>query len=611
MIIEALVVALLDGPTQDSGLRTQDSITVTATRTSERLADTPASVVILNRQAIAATAAPTVDDALRQVPGFSLFRRAGSRTANPTAQGASLRGLGGSGTSRALVLDDGVPLNDPFGGWIFWGRVPRASLDRIEILRGGASDVYGSGAMSGVVQFIRRKDDMAIDVDAGSQRTATGSLFVPLGHGDWSGNIASDFLTTDGYVLVEPSQRGAVDRAASSRHLEIDGTLRHNGFFARASRYTESRNNGTPLQINDTILRQIALGFDRGPLVIRLDGNSNDYHQTFSAIAAGRATERLTVDQRVPSHSVGGSAQWRAAIGRAQALIAGVEGREVGGTDEEPPSRVAGHQRTAAFYVEDIADIGSRVNLTAGIRSDRWSGKSALSPRVSILVRATDRIAFTAAAYRAFRAPTLNELYRSFRVGNVVTLANGALGPENLTGFEVGARGGPFRITLFNMTLTDAITNVTLTTTPALITRQRENFGSSRSRGAEIEYSRLLRNGWSASLGYLFADATLSTGARTPQVPRNQATLQLSYRSLAGVQGRWSSMQFDDDLNQFRLHRFLVVDLFAAHPIASQLEVTVAAENILNRRIETAATPVITLGQPRAFRVGVRYGFRR
>src|SRR6202011_3841269 len=103
--IAILFATLIDEPTQDSGLRTQDSSTVTATRTSERLADTPASVVILDRQAIAATAAPTVDDALRQVPGFSLFRRAGSRTANPTAQGASLRGLGGSGTSRALVLD--------------------------------------------------------------------------------------------------------------------------------------------------------------------------------------------------------------------------------------------------------------------------------------------------------------------------------------------------------------------------------------------------------------------------------------------------------------------------------------------------------------------------
>src|SRR6266550_882533 len=149
-----------------------DTITVTANRAAERLADTPASVLVLSQKAIALSASPAIDDSLRQVPGFTLFRRSGSRTANPTAQGASLRGVGGSGASRALVLDDGIPLNDPFGGWIFWGRVPRAALERIEVVRGGASDVYGSGAMSGVVQFIRRRDDAAFDVSAGSERTA-------------------------------------------------------------------------------------------------------------------------------------------------------------------------------------------------------------------------------------------------------------------------------------------------------------------------------------------------------------------------------------------------------------------------------------------------------
>src|SRR6266852_968597 len=158
-------IALILAATQHSALSTQhssDSITVTATRTETRLSDTPSSVVVLSRATIDASAASTVDDALRQVPGFTLFRRSGSRSANPTSQGVSLRGIGASGASRALVLDDGVPLNDPFGGWVYWGRVPRASLDRVEVLRGGASDLYGSGAMSGVVQFVRRRDSTTV-----------------------------------------------------------------------------------------------------------------------------------------------------------------------------------------------------------------------------------------------------------------------------------------------------------------------------------------------------------------------------------------------------------------------------------------------------------------
>ena len=173
------LLVLLLALTQDPGLRTQDSITVTATRKETRLADTPASVVVLNRAALENTAAVTVDDALRQVPGFTLFRRAGSRTANPTTQGVSLRGIGASGASRALVLDDGVPLNDPFGGWIYWGRIPLVALDRAEVMRGGASDLYGSGAMSGVVQFVRRADNaIAGEVFYGQWSSANGQLYA-------------------------------------------------------------------------------------------------------------------------------------------------------------------------------------------------------------------------------------------------------------------------------------------------------------------------------------------------------------------------------------------------------------------------------------------------
>src|SRR5207247_3089037 len=133
-----LALLLLEDPQQ----KTSDVITVTAARTPTRLGDTPASVVILSREAIAASPSPAIDDALRQVPGFTLFRRSGSRTANPTSQGASFRGIGASGASRAAVLDDGIPLNDPFGGWVYWGRVPREAVGRIEAGRGGTSALH-------------------------------------------------------------------------------------------------------------------------------------------------------------------------------------------------------------------------------------------------------------------------------------------------------------------------------------------------------------------------------------------------------------------------------------------------------------------------------------
>jgi outer membrane receptor protein involved in Fe transport len=581
----------------------QDTITVTATRTETRVGDTPASVVVLSADDVAATPAATLDDALRQVPGFTLFRRSGSRTANPTSQGVSLRGIGASGASRAVVLEDGVPLNDPFGGWVYWGRVPRASLDRVEVLRGGASDLYGSGAMSGVVQFVRRRDAAVIaELSGGSQQTGTASLYASTTRGAWRGSVALDWLSTDGWVLVREAQRGAVDVEANARHTGIDATLARDGFFVRASRYTEARNNGTPLQVNDTAIRQVAIGGDVGPFTGRLYGTGQDFHQTFSAIAADRNSERLTNEQRTPVRSWGGSLQASHPLGIRHALIGGVEGRSVSALEQK--------QEIASAFVEDIFLMSSRTSITAGLRyDDAGRNGDAWSPRLSVLFRANDKLALTASAYKAFRAPTLNELYRGFRVGNVQTNPNDALQPERLQAFELGARSGPVRVNVYQMDVDDAVANVTISTTPTLILRQRRNLGSTRSRGLELDADRRFAKEWRISGGYLFCDAVTSDGKRIPQVARHQLTLQLA-RANVGAQLRYSTSQFDDDLNQFRLRGYVVADLFASRPLGAHLSATLAAENLFNRDVETAATPVVTLGTPRSIRIGLRYASR-
>ena len=583
--------------------QTSETITVTATRTETRVADTPASVVVLSREALRSSAAPTLDDALRQVAGFTLFRRTGSRVANPTAQGVTLRGVGASGASRALVLDDGIPLNDPFGGWVYWGRVPRNALDRVEVLRGGASDLYGSSAMGGVIQFVRRKSSgVDVDVSAGSQKTGTASLFAA---GDWW-SIAGDFLSTDGYVLVRPEDRGAVDVEADARHTALDATLRRGGAFLRASHYRESRNNGTPLQVNDTTSRHLAIGADllNSTLALRAYGSDQDYYQTFSAIAADRNSERLTVEQRVPSHAIGGSAQYTRGFGDRHVVVAGAELREVEGVSHELRGggrfEVGGRQRTGALYVEDLFAVSPELSVTAGVRGDVWGDETRFNPRLSMLWRR-----FSASAYTAFRAPTLNELYRGFRVGNIETLPNADLTSEELTGFEVGAHLRNARVTLFLLNVSDTIANVTIAQTPTLITRQRQNLGRTRSIGAEVDGEWRVRD-WRLSSGLLLVDARVRGGKRVPQVPRVQATAQAMWRRI-GAQMRWTSMQFDDDLNQLELGSALVVDAFASQPISRSLDLTFAIENIANTDVEASATPVVTLGQPRAWRVGMRY----
>ena len=204
-------------------------VVVTATRTETRLSDVAGSAVVLAPQDLNATPALLVDDKLRQIPGFSLFRRSDSRTANPTSQGVSLNGLGASGASRVLVLEDGVPLNDPFGGWIYWGRIPQEELASLEVVRGGISSLYGSNALGGVIQFLARQPEegpeFSLETSYGSEQTPDLSFWAGEEHGPWNAAVAADLFRTDGYVLVPVADRGSVDTPANAKHASVDITV--------------------------------------------------------------------------------------------------------------------------------------------------------------------------------------------------------------------------------------------------------------------------------------------------------------------------------------------------------------------------------------------------
>ena len=649
-----------------------ERLTVTATRTESRVDDTAASISVLQSADLRTTAAITVDDALRQVPGFSLFRRSGSRTANPTSQGISLRGLGASGASRAVVLLDGTLINDPFGGWIYWSRVPRASVERVEILRGGASDLYGSSALGGVVNIITRRPEtntLLLELSYGKQLTPDASLYLVGRKEKWIVSLAAQSFRTDGYILVERNQRGLVDTAAGSRNstinLRAERSFGENQkIFATTSFFGESRANGTSLQTNRTHIRQFTLGVDLsakpvGFLSARFYGGTQVFDQNFSAISADRNSETLTRVQRVPAQVIGLAAQWTRALGSSQTVAAGIEGSLVRGASDEiafTSGRASsfidagGRQATIAFYFGDVIRVNSRLFISAAARVDHWRNygafsasrpltppslttvtnfldraEHAFSPRLSVLYKVTPRVSLMGSINRAFRAPTLNEMYRSFRVGNVLTLANENLRAERLTGGEVGLSVQSFdeklgvRGTVFWAEVAEPVANVTLSVTPGLMTRQRVNLGRTRSRGMEVETEARWHKFWSLSAGYMFVDASLVRfpanialeGLMIPQVPRHQFTFQSRYANPSvvtmGLQGRASSSQFEDDQNLFRLKPYFTLDLFVSRQIRRNVETFVAMENLFNQRYEVGKTPVTTLGPPILVRAGLRF----
>ena len=653
-----------------------ENITVTATRIASRTEDVAANSVGLSAHDLASTPALLVDDKLRQVPGFTLFRRSSSRTSNPTSQGVSLNGLGASGASRALVLEDGVPLNDPFGGWIYWSRISPQELAEVEVVRGGISSLYGSNAMAGVIQFLSRQPEapaMMMELSYGSETTPDLSLWSATRSGNWDGAVSADLFHTDGYVLVPVEQRGAVDSAANSEHAVVNATVGRtvgsSRLFARGSYSTEGRHNGTLVQVNDTQSGQGTIGADLrdlavGTLSLRAFGLAQSYNQSFSSVTADRNCESQTNLQHVPSQQAGGSALWSRALKARQTLVAGVDGSEVMGASHESlflstgvcPKVVpngtnvtGGRQRTLGVYGEDIIRLSSSWIITPGLRIDRWSNfdaqslrtpvtgpptflapddrsENALSPRLSVLHQISQNISVTGAAYRAFRSPTLNELYRSFRLGNVLTEANSALRAERLTGAEAGANAFAFTRrmqlhgTFFWNDVVDPIANVTLSTTPLPVIRQRQNLGKTRSRGLDFDTSFNVTGNVSFSGGYQFVDAmvlgTTLDGLRVPEVPRHQFTLRAQYwnpqRIAFSAQARYAGAQFDDDLNQLRLERYFIIDLYAGRALSKKVEAFVAVENALNQRYDVSltasagGTPVRTLGPPFLARIGMR-----
>jgi outer membrane receptor protein involved in Fe transport len=621
-----------------------ESVTVTASRGASGV-DTAASATIVSSAELLTSAAGAIDDALRNTPGFSLFRRSSSRVANPTTQGVTLRGVSGSGASRTLVVADGTALNDPFGSWVYWNRVPIAAIDRVEVVRGATGDLYGADALGGVIQVLTldaSRPRVRALFDAGSQETARASAFGGRRFGNWLVSGGGEFQTTEGAYIIDDAARGAVDVRADSDYRSGFASAGYDGGAWRAALRvhgaTEDRGNGTPIQINDTAWRQfsgdlngaVAGGFWQA----RVSGGSQDYFQTFSAIVADRQSERLTNDQTIPTNFVSAGGQWIRTWRRTDVLV-GAEGRRTSADINETRYIVnAPSVSTSLLDVsENVVSAFGRVrfavrddlSVVVGARGDHWESTEStgfFSPRVSVSWRASDLASLQFSASRAYRTPTLNELYRGFRAGNVLTNPNSALEPERLTSVEGGVLLGrsraSVRVTAFHNVLDGAISNVTLSTTPALITRERQNTDEVGASGVEIEgdvrpHARVTLNAFASFTSSHFNDTPKQPalqGNRIPQVPRYHlgagVIAEAPRVATFAAQLRVVGAQFDDDLNTLTLDEYAVVDVSATRPVARSVHLFVGVENLFDTEYDVSRTPVRGIGWPRSVRAGVR-----
>jgi iron complex outermembrane recepter protein len=571
-------------------------VVVTATRSEIPLQQVPTNITILTHEDIAESGALAVDDLLRQIPGFNTFRRSSSLVTapaqDPEAQGVTLRGIGPGGASRALVLLDGMPLNDAFGGWLYWGELPLSSIERIEVVPGGNSTLWGNFALGGVINLITKEPtERAVDASIlGGNRGTTDEVlsytdvFGPLRVG-----VSGNFFHTEGWNIIAPSQRGPIDQDSGSEHKTLNGRLEYNplpqfSLFLRGAYYDESRNTGTPLRISTT-----GRGFVTGGGRLQTQDGSDwqvsvfthlsRFREHFSRVSEDRTSESPAQHQVVPSTDVGGALTWTRLFLTAHRLTAGMDFRLIEGESRDTffsssavvtDRRVSrGKQNFFGFFIQDVYTPVERLHIALGLRLDylrnfagrvtdtptdllpelvtRFPGRShtPFSPRLSFRYQLWPALAVRGAGYQAFRAPTLAELYRQSSVEGLVLRANPGLRPEYLEGGEIGfdytgLTSLNTRLTAYWNNLRRPIANVTTAHDPVTgedSERTRVNLGSARVRGIEADIEYQLTPRWSLSGSYLYSEAQLLDspqdrdleGKRLTQVPWYGGTVGIRY----------------------------------------------------------------------------------
>ncbi|HUM11444.1 MAG TPA: TonB-dependent receptor [Myxococcaceae bacterium] len=643
---------------------------VTASRAPRPRSEVPADVTVLDRTDLEQSASPLLDDVLRRVPDVGTFRRSSSRVADPSSQGLNLRGVGPSAVSRALVLVDGLPLNEGFGGWVYWQSLPGLSIGTVEIVPGGTSALYGSAALGGVVNVRSRPLDTA-GVEADVFSDTLPSLGIGLRGVQRAGPVAveltSEFLGSNGYIVVAPEQRGPIDVAAGSTHVSLQGRVQadldaRTRLGVKLGFFDEHQNGGTEFTNAEAQVRSISatlgLGAPEAPDVELAAWFRNEvFRQQRARIGPDRASEALAGEQRVPADDEGFSVLWHAPPWGVQRLDVGADLRRISGTASErlfpaavtpttPLERVGGGlQLSAGVFVQDTVRLGP-VTLVPALRLDHWhndqghqqtttpSGETVqdfdlrhetqLSPRLGVLWQVLDSLALRGSVNHAFRAPTLGELYRWFQVGTVVTAANPDLSAETLLGAELGVEWAPSpvfrsRVTGFWNRLEDPITNVTIAMPlPGGATRQRQNLGVARVQGLEVGLEIRPARGWEIRAGYTLVDskvleadlAPLTVGKRLPQDPVHRIAGAIQARPAPGwtarVEGIAALVQYEDDQNTLPLGTQFRLDAYVARTLGRAVEVYAAVENVLDRRDLVGRAGVNTISGPFTFRLGLR-----
>lgn len=570
---------------------------VSALRAPTSVGEVPVNVTTVTREELRLSAAQTLQDVLQEVPGLNFRFPFQAGVAHPSWQAVTLRGLGGTAASRTLVLVDGVPLNDPYFGWVRWSQVPVEVIERIEIVRGGATVSWGSQSLAGVVHVITRSGGgggFSASAQGGSQSTFRGDAMASFGDDRAGGYVAGELFNSDGYILTEPSLRGAVDIPSASSHGALRAKVEFQAgdrlrIHAQGNYFDQDKDNATPLRNNTTEagFGQVGATLTTGEtssLAFNAYMQSQTYVNSFSGVGAGRNSEEPSISQDVPSSGVGANLVWS---GEAGTL--GVDFLRATGSATERylfrdgaftrQRETGGDQTLFGLFAQAQENFGDRLRLYAGTRFDVWRNSSGsrhilntadrsvltddafedrsgtqFSLNTGVLYDASEQVALRASVYTGLRVPTLNELYKPFRAaGNVVNESNEALNPEKVTGLEIGVDFQPdpavlVRLTGFHSSVRDAITDVTIQEAETSgviqpcgfvaaggVCRRRDNVGTLRSVGLETEIELRPSAAWLLAVNHQYNPTEVTDAPGRPDLIGNEVQGSPTHRAMLRV----------------------------------------------------------------------------
>jgi outer membrane receptor protein involved in Fe transport len=544
----------------------------------------------------------------------------------------------------------------------------------VTIATGGGSDLYGSSALGGVIDVAPAHPSTGrFDASAfgGGQDTSLVGVRGDLGNAKWGQLLAGDSFRTAGYIPTAPALVGSVDKPANVHYQDarsetdrVFGTRGNsdgssNRAFLIGNMLNEARGNGTPDQTNATRLWRY-IGADdwsagsRASGRARLFGSDEGYRQSFSSINAARTAETLTRLQQVRTQEIGGTSDASFSLSRV-AFVAGADVRDIRGNDNETPIAagkpnglvdtsarqrfIGGFGEVLAAYKAWSAALSLRLDGVSNIDTEVITETNGVfqpvvtpnrsefipSPRFGVVRQLTANASVHASVFRAFRTPTMNELYRTGQVGQETTLANAHLESERATGWEVGATFASangivaLQGTYFWTEINRPVSAVLISSTPTSTLEMRQNLGQILSQGTEIHLDVRARRHLSATVGYQYAHAVVTKfsaqpsliGNWIPEVPRQSFTAQLRAQGLrlgeVTLAARAGGKAFDDSANTFVLDPLFDLSLSARHNFGTHWTASLTMQNLLNQRPDVARTPILTLGSPFLAQGGIAF----